>query len=352
MRGDVAGMFIFFVIAFLGAWQFIVAAFRLNGLSLTGYPDRKWLSGLLGGLLVAGACTWYFSRPGHFASPDVEGIETFIVLTGGLIVATVAQAIMASVITLLRRRRSADARAPLTAEDFELEVAGARVTSRFVPAIGKAQAGCDVLLLHDFGGTIADLDALAAALAQAGHCALAVELDGHGNSPREITSASMDELLDAAAAELRKRNGDGPVNAVGAGFGGHLAIELARRGTASRAVAIDPPARDAEGYSEINAMRESTPVRIVTAFFKPPARGTDGKRSSLSRLLHMLPPPEQIPSGSVTVLGTSERWLNRPTALEAFAASIGSDSAKMLVGTHSSLPDSKEAIEEVLAALA
>ena len=66
----------------------------------------------------------------------------------------------------------------------------------------------------------------------------------------------------------------------------------------------------------------------------------------------MLPPPEQISSGSVTVLGTYERWLNRPPALEAFAASIGSDSTKMLVGTHSSLTDSKEAIEEVLAALA
>ncbi len=352
MRGDVAGMFIFFIIAFMGAWQFIVAAFRLNGLSLTGYPDRKWLSGLLGGLLVAGACAWYFSRPGHFAAPDVEGIETFIVLTGGLVIATVVQAILVSVITPLRQRRSGDAGAPLAAEDFELEVAGALVTSRFVPAVGNAQAGSDVLLLHDFGGTIADLDALAAALAQAGHRALAVELDGHGNSPREITSASMDELLDAAAAELRKRTGGGPVSAVGAGFGGNLAIELARRGTASRAVAIDPPARDAEGYGEINAMRESTPVRIVTAFFKPPASGTDGKRSSLSRLLRMLPPPEQVPSGSVTVLGTSERWLNRPPALEAFAASIGSDSTKMLVGTHSSLPDSKEAIEEVLAALA
>ncbi|MHB8896653.1 MAG: hypothetical protein ACYC99_15950, partial [Candidatus Geothermincolia bacterium] len=110
-RGDLLGMFLFFTFFFVGLWQVVVAWKRLNGLSLTGCPDRKAASYVLGVAIMAGAGAWYFSHKGHFASPDLEGIETLVVMVGGLIVASVVQGAAAQLAwwsrEALRNRRQA-----------------------------------------------------------------------------------------------------------------------------------------------------------------------------------------------------------------------------------------------------
>ncbi len=100
MRGDVAGMFLLFLVGFLGLWQLLVAWKRLHGLSLTGCPDRRWASAALGAALVAGACGWYFSRPNHFVYPDVEGAETVFLFALGLAAASLLQMLLATLADL------------------------------------------------------------------------------------------------------------------------------------------------------------------------------------------------------------------------------------------------------------
>ncbi|MBN2168028.1 MAG: hypothetical protein JW738_02190, partial [Actinobacteria bacterium] len=77
-RGDLLDMLILFFLLALGLWQLLIAWKKLHGLSLTGYPDRKRWSITLGFVIIAFSCAWYFSQSGHFASPDVEGVETLV----------------------------------------------------------------------------------------------------------------------------------------------------------------------------------------------------------------------------------------------------------------------------------
>jgi hypothetical protein len=205
MRGDVTGMLIFFIFAFLGAWQFVIALFRLNGLSLTGYPDRKYVSTIIGAALIGGSCAWYFSQPGHFASPDVEGIETLILLVAGIVVSTFLQAALASVARLVCRPWFAGRTATAPTIELSIDVGGSAVPASFEPVTGTGPSGVPVVLLHDYGGSRRDLAQLAGALASKGHATLAIELDGHGDSPREIASPEMRELLVAALSALGEK---------------------------------------------------------------------------------------------------------------------------------------------------
>jgi hypothetical protein len=105
MRGDISGMFLFLVLLILGLWQLVVAWKGLNGFSLTGYQDRRKLSIVLGLAIITVASIWYFSRPGHFASPDLEGMETLILLALSIVVGTAIQAGLASLVYLLTSGR-------------------------------------------------------------------------------------------------------------------------------------------------------------------------------------------------------------------------------------------------------
>lgn len=106
LRGDITGMFLFFLLMFIGLWQIVVAWKKLDGLSITGYHDRRGLSAVIGVAILVGSCGWYFSRPGHFASPDVEGIETLILLTCALIAATALQVSLSYILWHRRRTMS------------------------------------------------------------------------------------------------------------------------------------------------------------------------------------------------------------------------------------------------------
>lgn len=353
MRGDVTGMLILFVVAFLGIWQLMVAYLRLNGLSITGYPDRGCWSKIIGAVLLVGSCSWYFSKPGHFASPDVEGIETLIVLLGGVVIATVLQLLLAGVARQLGRRRSQSrAEAAGAAEDLPISVDGTQVGARYHPgARDLKKNAAPVLLLHDYGGSKEDVAFLAARLAASGHATLTVDLEGHGGNPRAVTSPAMTDLLDAAASTLRQKTGEKPLTVVGIGFGAVLALDVVARGAAERAVAIDPPARDEQGCARVNVFRELGPLAVVSAFIKPQARGPCDKPLSLARLLQELPAPGSLPPGKVTIIGTSEKWFNSPTELTTFAVLSGVPEPLFLPGNHTTIAAREETVEATLASL-
>jgi pimeloyl-ACP methyl ester carboxylesterase len=355
MRGDVTGMLILFVVAFLGIWQIAVAYLRLNGLSISGYPDRSCFSKIIGAVLVAGSCAWYFSKPGHFASPDVEGIETLILLFAGIVIATVLQVLLAGAARWIQRIRShpqQHAEEAGAVEEFSIDVDSTKVEAEYLSAAKDSEENAaPVLLLHDYGSSKEGVRSLAGRLSAGGHSTLTVDLDGHGGNPRAVTSPAMEDLLDSAASALRRRTGGEPLVAVGVGLGGILAMNLVSRGVAEKAVAIDPPARDEDGYGWVNVLRELGPFEVIAAFFKPAARGPGGKHLSLNRLLAESPQTRPLPQDKVTIIGTSERWFNSPVVLGSFAAMYGVLEPVLLPGNHSTIASREETVEATLESL-
>jgi len=340
-RGDVLGMFIFLTALLLGLWQVVVARKRLNGMSLTGHPDRKWVSYSLGAAVIAAACAWYFSAKNHFAAPDLEGIETLIVLVFALACSTLLQGIAAQVAALVRAvsssRRSAAQPAP-EGEPRKLAVGRDVVPATFLDASADSERGLPILLLHDYGGSQEDMSALAGFLAEHGHTTLAPDLDGHGESPRLIGDQAMEELLAAASEALASESGVESFAAVGVGLGGTLALRLATSGLAERAIAIDPPARDESGHHDVNSLREFAPGAIMRAFFKPAARADGGRRLSLSRLLATMPEASRAEHrGHSTTIATRAPWLNEPVSITEYASKYSPFPPVLITGSHSSL---------------
>ncbi|HEY5493635.1 MAG TPA: alpha/beta fold hydrolase [Candidatus Anoxymicrobiaceae bacterium] len=318
MRGDVLGMFLFLGWFLLGVAQVLVATRRLNGLSLTGYPDRRWASLLLGLGLAAGACAWYFSRAGHFASPDLEGTETLVVLVGGLVAAAFAQLVLAQIVGSIRtalvgsRREEAPAGEALSFVD-----GGITIPASYFAAVGAP--GVPVLLLHDYGGTRDDVARLANALAAGGHAVLAPDLAGHGDNPQPAEVASLESMVESAAGYLEEKENYEAVSVVGTGLGGTLAVGIARKGLVWRAIAIDPPARDALGFADVVSFREMRPLDVLSSFLRPAARTSADRRKSLAKLLTEMPLPlEEDEGGHVTVIGTRGTWFNQPPALTQY----------------------------------
>jgi pimeloyl-ACP methyl ester carboxylesterase len=342
-RGDVSGMFLFLLAFLFGLWQIVVARKRLNGMSLTGYPDRKWVSYAAGAAIIAGSCAWYFSKKNHFASPDLEGIETLFILVFALICSTLVQCVAAQVAGLLRaalgkRAPRSIGPSPRATRELPVNVGGDLTPAAYREAEPGGGQGLPLLLLHDYAGSRRDVSALAEFLAAKGHATLAPDLDGHGDSPRRIGDPAMVDLLDAASRELMQASVSDSFGVVGVGFGGTLALDLAISGIAERAVAVDPPALDEEGYPDVSTLREFRPEGILAATFKPPAMAENGKRVSLSRLLTTMPEPEEGEhKGHSTVIGTRAPWLNEPEALTDYSSWYSPFSPVLIKGTHLSL---------------
>jgi len=347
VRGDITGMFLFFLFLFLGFWQLVISWKRLNGLSLTGYPDRRGLSLALGILVAAGSCGWYFSRPGHFASPDVEGIETLILLALGLTTATALQVILSSL--LFRGRAKAAWPPEMTGEieRMELAVGGQMVPALYLQAVTTGGAGAPALLLHDYGDDRNSVSAMARFLSLRGHSCLAVDLDGHGENGRGITTALMEDLLDEASRALRARSGRDEIASVGVGLGGALCMELAARDpSVLKAIAVDPPARDAEGYPAVNAARELRPPSLLRATLRPGAREGEGT-ISLARILESMPPPGKLPGERVTVIAADGSWFNSRREMDTFVDLCGVPGPVPLTGRHATVASRRETLEVI-----
>ena len=353
MRGDILGMFLFLTWLLLGVAQVLVAARRLNGMSLTGYPDRRWASLLLGLALAAGACGWYFSRPGHFASADLEGTETLIVLVGALLAAAVVQLVLAQVVGSIRTAFAATREeVGPTGETVSFEAGGGEVPASYFPAEGKR--GVPVLLLHDYGGTRADVSLLAKALSEGGHAVVAPDLCGHGDNSRPVEPGALEAMVEGAAGWLEDRENYEAVSAVGVGLGGTLAVGIARKGLVWRAIAIDPPARDDSGFPDVDSLREMRPLDLMASFFRPKAKAASGRRKSQARVLLEMPlPVEEGEGGHVTVIGTSGTWFNARTALTAYTAQgCGCEFEPVFIkGRHATMVDQEGTLVFLTAAL-
>lgn len=350
IRGDIPGMLVFFIFLFVGLLQLAVAWKKWNGLSLTGYPDRSGLSCALGLVVSAGSCMWYFTGRNHFAKADMEGVETFIVMAFGLVIAVVFQFLAAS---LLFRKKSRNSEPsgdrPGAARRVEFGAGGSAVGATYWPP-AEGKGGEPVLALHDYGGDERDLFGLALRLSEEGHPVMTLDLDGHGNNPRPLSSPLMEDLLEGAVLFLERESGRGLVAVAGIGLGGTLSMSLAEAGRSARSIALDPPARELEGAPKVNALRELRPPELLRAFARPPARGEDGP-IDLAGVLFDFPQPGHPPCDRTIVIGTRGSWFNSPEDLGEFAAACGLAEPSLLEGNHRSLSSSDAAARAVLDAL-
>ncbi|MBK5092706.1 MAG: alpha/beta fold hydrolase [Actinobacteria bacterium] len=353
MRGDVAGMLLFFILFFIGLIEIVIAWKKLNGLSVTGYPDRRAISLVIGILFVASSCAWYFSRPGHFAYPDVEGAETLMLLVLGLVAALIIQA-AASALNFRRRVSYSDynPRSASGGTRLTITVDNSLIPAVFRQATGGAPAGKPVLLLHDYGSDGESSAKLAEALSARGHPVLTFDLDGHGENPRGIDDPLMKDLLEAALQTLRKESSQEIVSILGIGLGGTLAVELAQRDPLiEQAIVLDPPAFESTGYPAVNSLRELGPLELTRAFLKPGARSKTGKRVGLARLLESMPRPQPLSDTRLTVLGTEKTWLNSPEDLSGYLKLLGGEEPLLLDVNHTSMAFQRITLDEIDKAL-
>lgn len=329
-RGDLLDMFLLFFFLMLGLWQTLVAWKKLNGLSLTGCPDRKYLSTALGLVLIFTSGAWYFSQPGHFAAPDVEGVETLVLLTLGIAAATAAQFLLSAVAGFIRSsviREKQTGEIKIHEEGVRIEkidTGESPIPAFIAEAKGGSGPGIPVLLVHDYGGSKEDLEDLALFLASNGHRTLAFDIDGHGMNERGLDSLSMPETVGSLLKLLTENNRNSDIAVAGIGFGGYTAVSCAAYNDRVRhAVAVDPPALESEGICAVNAMRELNIIDVLSSAFRPPARGAGGKRISLSSLFSKTDFPESTPPDKVTVIGTKDTWLNSPRSLEHTVSLLG-----------------------------
>lgn len=349
-RGELAEMLVYLVFLLLGLWQLVVAYGRLNGLSLSGYPDRRRLSVGLGLALVVASTAVYFSRPGHFASPDVEGFETLILLAVALVVSTLAQFVLSSLALFLRGSRQSTKGGAFENREtrprpVSIVVGGLEVAALYLEA-DRAAGSVPVLVLHDYGANKEDMVALQSFFKLRGHSSMSVDLDGHGGNPRGLDSPLMHELLVESTRKLKELSGSSRVGVVGHGLGGLLAVSLAASDpTVSPAVAIDPPATDPSGHHRVDSLREYSGIAVLGAFLRPPARAGDAGRISLSLLLRRLPLAELQAGENVTLVATEETWLNSPQALREFATTTDLGSPVSCGGNHQTSPEDPRTLE-------
>ena len=118
-----------------------------------------------------------------------------------------------------------------------------------------------VVLLHGMMSTAATWWRAGPALAARGWVIDALDLPGHGDSPRSARNLDLDALVDGTASRL-----GGPVELlVGHSLGAAVAIALAGRhpGAARALVAEDPPSRSRPDYAAIMAAGIEADARLV-----------------------------------------------------------------------------------------
>jgi pimeloyl-ACP methyl ester carboxylesterase len=90
--------------------------------------------------------------------------------------------------------------------------------------------GNPVVLIHGLAASLHDWDALIPRLVESGYSTYALDLLGHGESPKPETSAyQMDWLVDHFIAWMERLNLAEPPVVVGHSLGGYVALEYARR---------------------------------------------------------------------------------------------------------------------------
>ncbi len=99
-------------------------------------------------------------------------------------------------------------------------------------------SGPPLLLVHGLGGHWRSWTPVLPLLSRQREF-IAVDLPGHGDSPREASSGTFTGLVDSVSAFLDEHDLVG-VDAVGSSMGARLVLELARRGRVGAVVSLDP----------------------------------------------------------------------------------------------------------------
>ena len=90
--------------------------------------------------------------------------------------------------------------------------------------------GPPVILIHGIAASLHDLDDLVPELAQSGYASYALDLLGHGDSPKPDSRAyQMDWLFEHFSAWMKSLRLAEPAVLIGHSLGGYLALEYARR---------------------------------------------------------------------------------------------------------------------------
>ena len=98
--------------------------------------------------------------------------------------------------------------------------------------------GKPLLLIHGIGGSWRSWNTVLDGLS-AKREVIALDLPGHGQTPKLAGENSIYTLADAVAAWLKENNLTG-VDCVGSSMGGRLVLELARRGVLGAVISLDP----------------------------------------------------------------------------------------------------------------
>ena len=89
--------------------------------------------------------------------------------------------------------------------------------------------GAPVLMIHGLAASLHDWDSIFPELVKAGYSGYALDLLGHGDSPKpQVRGYRMDWLLDHFVSWVKSLHLDQPLVLIGHSLGGYLALEFAR----------------------------------------------------------------------------------------------------------------------------
>jgi pimeloyl-ACP methyl ester carboxylesterase len=143
----------------------------------------------------------------------------------------------------------------------------------------RTGTGTPVILIHGLAASLHDWDDLVPELAQSGYATYAVDLLGHGDSPKvEARSYRMDWIFEHFFHWVKSLRLTEPAILIGHSMGGHVALEYARRASAwTRGLVLVAPfysrrqlpflLRNTYGRLKVSEfLIERTPPRLVRWF--------------------------------------------------------------------------------------
>ncbi len=215
------GYLFFSFVSALGILQFVAARYRLAGLALLDYSERRTWGYALGTLFVLGSGMWFFaSQWPRILTPGPAGAELGLLFGVAAVCALAATLVLAAL-----RQRTRQVAATQMPDDSDQTVAIGRATGRlYVPANPTAPMPALCLVPGPDGFDQASWNTLARQIVEQGMVVLLVIPERESYTYPEILAT-----LPAATSLLSKRPEVDPerIGALGHDLGGDLVIRAA-----------------------------------------------------------------------------------------------------------------------------